>query len=252
MPAALKHARIVVTRPAAGPDSLSEALRAAGAAVLEFPALTLTATPEAAPAGPFDWIVFTSPAAVDFGWARVSERLPARLAAPGTGTAERLREAGAPAVVAPHEGAGMQALLAEPAFAEALAGRAVLMVGGHPFNRRGIDQLRARGARPTGFGAYERHPVGDAEPLAGWLRAGRADAIMVSSVAAVEALAALALDWGALAWIVSSERVAAAVAARGARVGAVAASAETPALVAAAREWWSGTAPPWREAGEAT
>lgn len=233
----LDRARIVVTRPAAGTDTLSAALAEAGAEVLAFPALTLHATGEPVPAGPFDWIVFTSPAAVEFGWSRVRKRLPPQVAAPGAGTAEMLRAAGVEMVTAPNAGAGMAALLKQPAFLEGLAGRTVLVVSGRPLNRRSLARLRERGAKPTGFCVYERRPAKDVGPLADWLRDGAADAIMVSSVAAADALAALRLDWGGIAWIVSSGRVAAAVEARGGCVGAIADSAETSDLVAAARRW---------------
>jgi uroporphyrinogen-III synthase len=240
MPLPLARSRFVVTRPSAERGSLAEALRAEGAEVLEFPAQELVASGDAPPAGPFDLAIFTSPAAVEFGRERLRGILPARLAAPGQGTARHLRQVGLGVALAPASGAGLAALLDTPELAERLPGQRVLVVAGRPLKRHSLEQLEARGARPVGFCAYERCPARDPEPLSGWLARRQADAIMVSSVSAVQALTALpGMAWGDTAWIVSSARVGAAVEARGGSVGAVAASAETGDMVRAALAWRS-------------
>jgi len=243
MPTVLARSCFVVTRPAAERGDLAESLQAQGAKVLEFPALELAATAEAPPAGPFDLAIFTSPAAVEFGRERLEGKLPARLAAPGQGTVRRVREAGLGVAIAPGAGAGLAALLDEPGLAALLPGRRVLVVGGRPLKRHSLEQLAARGAQAVWFGAYERLPAGDPEPLADWLANGVADAIMVSSVSAVEALTALqGIAWGNTVWIVSSPRVGRAVETRGGRVGAMAASAGTADMVRAAIDWNSAGA----------
>ncbi|MGH8127410.1 MAG: uroporphyrinogen-III synthase [Gammaproteobacteria bacterium] len=239
----LAGSSIILTRPTEDSDALANVLHEAGAQPLSFPALTLQASNDTAPVGPFDLAIFTSPAAVRFGLERVRDVLPARIAAPGQGTADCLLAASVSTVIAPRYGAGLSALLDAPILHESLADTRVLLVCGRPLNRRSIKQLATRGARPTAFCAYQRRGVTEAGPLTEWLRRGAADAIMVSSVAAVEALAALGeragLDWSGIEWIASSPRVAAAVKARAGRVGAIAASAQAEALVAAASEWWS-------------
>jgi|GEM_PF-1596339 len=238
MTAALAGARLVLTRPRDRADALARELQAAGAETLHFPALSVEPTGEAAPAGPFDLAIFVSPAAVRHGLGRVGRILPRRVAAPGPGTARRLAEAGVPGAVSPARGAGLAALFDAPAFGS-VAGRRVLLVCGRPVNRRSVAALRARGATVTVFTAYARAPVAAAEPLAGWLRRGEADAIMASSAAAVSALGALAgIDWADTAWIVSSDRVARAVEAAGGRVAVRAAGADADAMTAAAAEWW--------------
>ena len=243
MTPALRGARIILTRPERDSATLARALNQAGAQTLFFPALTLQRNDEAPPRGPFDAAIFSSPAAVRFGWDRVHGLLPGRVAAPGQGTADRLRAAGIEKVITPRCGAGLDALLEEPALRVALEGARVLFVCGRPLNRGSLARLAALDARAEAFCAYERRGAGDAAPLAQWLHQGAADAIMVSSVAAVDALAALArrarLDWRGIDWIASSPRVAAAVKAREGRLGAVAESANARALVAAANEWWS-------------
>lgn len=236
----LAGARLVMTRPATERSALSEALHAAGAETLEFPAMALCPSSQVCPAGAFDLVVFTSPAAVDFGLKRLNGRLPERVAAPGTGTASQLRDAGVEAVIIPPEGAGVAALLEAPELSGRLSGWRVLVVAGSPLNRHGLDLLREVGACPEVFCAYERKVARDPQPLASWLAQNGADAIMVSSVTAVKALTALpGLEWSRVDWIVSSPRVGTAVAAAGGRLGAVAASAETRDMVCAAIDWWS-------------
>ena len=241
MTPALARSCFVVTRPSVERGGLAQALQAEGAEVLEFPAQELVATREAPPAGPFDVAIFTSPAAVEFGRERLEESLPGCLAAPGQGTARRVRGLGLGTPIAPSAGAGLAALLDEPELAQRLPGQRVLVVGGRPFKNHSLEQLAARGAQAVGFCAYERLPARDPEPLAGWLARRAADAIMVSSVSAVQALTALrGIAWRDTVWIVSSARVGAAVETSGGRVGAVAASAETDDMVRAAIEWHAG------------
>ncbi len=215
-------------------------MRAEGAEVLEFPAQEVVATDEVPPPGPFDLAIFTSPAAVELGHERLEGSLPACLAAPGQGTARRLREAGLGTAISPSAGAGLVALLDEPELTQRLAEQRVLVVGGRPFKSHSLELLAAHGAHAVGFCAYERLPVQDPEPLAGWFARRVGGAIMVSSASAVQALTALqGIAWDDAVWIVSSARVAAAVGAGGGRVGAVAASAETGDMVRAAIEWHS-------------
>lgn len=234
----LAGARIVLTRPAKSSDALARRLAAAGARTLHFPALRLLPVAPRVPAGHFDLAVFVSPAAVRYGLPRLSAGLPPLVAAPGRGTAATLAVAGVAGVVTPDRGTGIAALLDGGALGR-LAGRRVLLVCGRPANRRSARVLRAQGAVVVPFTVYTRRGVEAPEPLAGWLRAGEADAIMVSSTAAAAALGALGgMDWGRVAWIVSSRRVAAAARAAGGQVGAVAEGAGDAEMAAAAAVWW--------------
>lgn len=234
----LAGARIVVTRPGGDKDGLARRIAAAGAEILRFPALRLIPVEPPAPAGRFDVAVFVSPAAVRFGLGRLRAPLPARIAAPGRGTAAALGAAGVANVLTPDRGTGIGALLDGGAL-DRIAGRRVLLVCGRPANRRSAKLLRAQGALVVPFTVYARRGVEQSEPLAGWLRTGRADAIMASSTAAVTALAALPeIDWRDVVWIASSRRVAAAVRRAGGRVGAVAESAGEADMIAAAKAWW--------------
>lgn len=236
--APLAGARIVLTRPGGKRDDLARRLAAAGAATLHFPALHLVPVRASAPAGRFDLALFVSPAAVRHGLHRLSGGLPDLVAAPGPGTAAALAAAGVTGVVTPDRGTGIAALLDGGALGR-LAGHRVLLVCGRPANRRSARLLRAQGATVIPFPVYARRGVEQAEPLAGWLRARGADAIMASSTAAVAALGALpGIDWRRVVWIVSSRRVAAAARRVGGRVGAVADGAGAAEMAAAAAAWW--------------
>jgi uroporphyrinogen-III synthase/uroporphyrinogen III methyltransferase/synthase len=199
---------VVVTRPAGGPDALSERLRALGATVRALPAIELA--PPRAP-GPldaalgslerFDWVAFASATAVERVLARLAAlAVPAavlasrRLAAVGPATAARLAAAlRAPDLVAP---AATGAALAE-ALAPAVRGRRVLLprpADGRPELEGG---LAAAGADVTAVDAYRTLAVPPARlaPLRRWLEAGEVDAVAFASPSAVRAvLAALGSD----------------------------------------------------------
>lgn len=238
MTARLEAARIVLTRPAAPDDELGGRLATEGAQVLRFPALLVEPLAAPLPPGEFDAAVFTSPASVRHGLARIASALPPLLAATGEGTARRLAAAGVRRVLVPESGAGLAALVGSGAAAQ-FAGRRVLLVCGRPVNRRSLDLLASHAAEAAAFPVYRRRPNREPEPLAGWLRSGGADAIMASSAAAVAALTDLpGIAWREVSWIVSSRRVAQAVERSGGRTAAVAASADDDDLVAAAIRWW--------------
>lgn len=141
-------------------------------------------------------------------------------------------------MLAPVAGAGIHALLADPR-AEVFSGKRLLVICGRPVNGRSLQAVARRCAKSEIYVVYRRRPVTDPEPLAGWLRSGEANAIMASSVAAVDALFALpGMAWGDIAWIASSKRVAHAVARAGSKQVFVSASAKDTDLLAAAVTWW--------------
>ncbi|MGH7056458.1 MAG: uroporphyrinogen-III synthase [Gammaproteobacteria bacterium] len=234
----LDGAGIVVTRPTGAADRLAQLLAAAGARLLAFPAFRLVPIETSVPAGDFDAALFTSPAAVRFGWAHLAGARPKTLLAPGSGTRASLVAAGATEVQIPARGAGLAALL-DSLSADWLTGKRLLVVCGEPPNRANLRELEALSAAVTPFPVYARRAAQDARPLSAWIRAGEVDAIMASSVAAVAVLdTLLGENSRKLDWIVSSERVAGEAERRGVKPFAVAASAEAGDMAAAAVHWW--------------
>lgn len=234
----LEGAGIVVTRPGGTRDRLAVLLAAEGARVLPFPALRLVPQDKPAPAEPMDAILFTSPAAVEFGLPRLKTPLPALRLAPGQGTRAALVEGGMDFVFAPSGGAGLAALLTELPACE-LAGKSLLVVCGSPVNEANLEVLEEHGARPLVFSAYRRDAVREPRPLKDWLESGAVDVIMASSTAAVKAMTGLAdINLQRRDWIASSTRVAETIRAAGGRIATTAASAEADDMAAAAREWW--------------
>lgn len=235
---ALEGAGIVVTRPGGVHDKLATLLAADGARVLPFPALRITPIEAVAPTGPFDAVLFTSPAAVCHGAARFDAALPSLRLAPGQGTREALANVGIENVFAPRQGAGLATLLAELPGTK-LADKRLLVVCGEPVNRASIAALREHGAKPVVLAVYRREPVREVQPLDKWLASDAVDVIMASSTAVVKAMGTLAnIDLRERSWIASSARVAGAIRANGGRIAAMAASAEAHNMRAAARAWW--------------
>lgn len=203
---------IVVTRPAGGPDALSDRLRELGAAVRELPAIELAPPRDPGPLDAalrslerFDWVAFASATAVERVVGRLAALgLPAaalasrRLAAVGPATAARLEAAlRAPDLVPP---AATGAALAE-ALAPAVRGRRVLLPRPAEGRPELLEGLAAAGAEVTAVEAYRTEAVPPARlaPLRGWLEAGEVDAVAFASPSAVRAvLAALDAEGGRL------------------------------------------------------
>lgn len=185
---------IVVTRPRAQSRALAEAIAAAGGEALVFPLLEISPPADPAPLATaaarladYALAVFISPNAVDYslpvllapsGW-------PAGLlpAAVGQGTVKALAAYGVAGCVAPRERFDSEALLALPELqAERVAGRRVAIFRGDGGRELLADTLRERGAAVDCIACYRRLPPasGAAPLLAAW-RAGRLDAIAVSS-----------------------------------------------------------------------
>lgn len=209
--------RVLVTRPAGQGEGLAQQLEALGAEVLQRPALAIEPRTPAdwPPAEPVDWLVFTSPNAVQWAlpWLDSIDRSRAQIAAVGPGTAARAQADGLPVAVAPRAGGGVDELLAEPDFAPA-AGERVLIFRGEGGRERLQQVLREGQVIVVEADVYRRVPAGAAldVPLA-W-RSAPLDATVVTSRAGLDALLGMtgqpALQWlQASRLITVSDRVAA-------------------------------------------
>ena len=107
---------------------------------------------------PEDWLVFTSPAAVRYALSVLGEGpLPASTAlwAVGRRTAQDLERAVQTPVRAPADGAGSEALLAEPPFAQ-VHGRRILILGARGGRTQLYETLTRRGAQVHPVYVYQR------------------------------------------------------------------------------------------------
>jgi uroporphyrinogen-III synthase len=188
---------VVVTRPRGLAGALAAMLESRGARAIVFPAIEIEPLP--APAvlarvSEFDLVIFVSPSAVRCAAAAL-QGAPRRAAAIGAGTRRELERAGMHQAVAPGEGADSEALLAVPEL-QAMAGRRVLIVRGEGGRAFLGDALRGRGATVEYAECYRRGgPTQDPAPLLAAWRAGRVDAVTVSSSEALDHLMALEPGW---------------------------------------------------------
>ncbi len=198
MAATLAGRHIVVTRPAGQAEALCEAIEARGGIAVRFPLLAIGPAPDPAAldavAGrldQFDLAFFVSPNAVERALGAILARhhWPARLvvATVGKGSEKALRAFGFTDVIAPQTGFDSEAVLALPAFqADAIAGRRVIVFRGDGGRDLLGETLTARGAQVEYVTCYRRYrPDADARALVEPARAGRLDAITLTSSEAV-------------------------------------------------------------------
>ncbi|HET6724832.1 MAG TPA: uroporphyrinogen-III synthase [Gammaproteobacteria bacterium] len=193
---------VVVTRPAGTGGRLVAGLRALGADTLAFPAIVIepialdaVATASLRRLSGFDLVVFVSPSAVARLFDVRPGTWPAALgaAAVGAGTAAAVVDHGVANVIAPEAGAGAEALLALPELAD-MTGKRVLIAAGGGGSDRLENALCDRGAETVRVELYRRAPPMDGAALFEWLERQRDPALLVTSIAALDHLTALAAD----------------------------------------------------------
>jgi len=195
---------IVVTRPAGQADGLCAALAELGAEPLRFPLLTIDAVADPGPLqavaarlADFSLAFFVSPNAVSFALDAMLPVAPwppgLRVATVGKGSEAALAARGFDRVIAPQDGFDSESVLALPDFqAAAVAGRRVLILRGDGGRDLLGDTLAARGAVVEYLTCYHRGgPPGDPAPLIARARAGRLDALTLTSSEGVAHLLAL-------------------------------------------------------------
>jgi uroporphyrinogen-III synthase len=202
MGGALAGRTIAVTRPAAQAEGLCRAIEEAGGSAFRFPLLEIVPVTDPADFAPvaeqldtFDLAFFVSPNAVEHGLAglRQTRSWPPglRVAAVGQGSARSLVAHGFSDVIAPTEGFDSETVLALPEFAaEAVRGRAVLIVRGNTGRELLGKTLTARGARVEYLSCYHRIcPTADPAPLLELATCGKLDALSVTTSEGVDHLA---------------------------------------------------------------
>ena len=195
---------IVVTRPVGQADSLCAALIGLGAEPLLFPLLTISPVADPAPLQAvarrledFALAFFVSPNAVNFGLDAILPAAPWPASLPvatvGKGSEGALAARGFTAVIAPQSGFDSESVLALRAFqAQAVAGKRVLILRGDGGRDLLGDTLAERGATVEYLTCYHRGgPVADSAPLIERARAGRLDALTLTSSEGVGHLRAM-------------------------------------------------------------
>ena len=205
----LDGCRVVVTRPEGRADELVRLLEAAGAQVSHVPLIRTEAPEDPVPlrqaaerawAGGFDWLVVTSPAGAAALTAALQAcrpagvaRLAARICAVGPATRQAVEGAGYPVAVVPEEARGAaipQALERASGGPGGLKGQRVLLALADRADPGPGEELSRRGAEVVRVVAYRTvaDPDGAAR-VAGRVRRGEVDVVVLASPSAVQALA---------------------------------------------------------------
>lgn len=192
--APLSGRTIVVTRPAAQCAALAAAIEAEGGTALRFPLLEISSLPDCAALeaiaqrlDAFDFACFVSANAVEHALPVLlrGRAWPAHLQAVTVGGSSEaaLARHGIGRVIAPRERFDSEALLALPALAaDKLAGRRAVIFRGDSGRELLGDTLAERGATVEYVACYRRsRPAGDANRLIDLARAGRLDALLLTS-----------------------------------------------------------------------
>ena len=201
---------VVVTRAEGQAASLADGLRQRGATPLVVPSIRFVPAAEQGPlaeaAREIDraaWVVFTSATGVDYGWGAIEHAWPGgapatlRVAAVGSGTAEALRDVGAPVDFVPRQAIG-DALVAELPLD---AGDRVVLLRSHIGRQAIATGLAARGADVRDVTAYRTLTEADPDAVRQAL-AARPDAITFTSPSTTRGFLGAVADVSALASIV--------------------------------------------------
>lgn len=192
---------VVVTRPRAQAAPLAEAIAAAGGQPLLFPLLEILPAADsgelqqaALRLADYALAIFISPNAVDYALPALLAAGPwpatLRPAAVGPGTVKALVARGIGNCLVPPERFDSEALLELPELAaEQVGGRRVAILRGDGGRELLADTLRQRGAVVDCITCYRRSgPTADGAALLAAWRAGRLDALTVSSSEALRYL----------------------------------------------------------------
>lgn len=192
---------VLVTRPSAQADELSDAIEASGGTAIRFPVIEIvprdanTITGELAEAPKADIAIFASRNAVAFGASHVDTPT---IGAIGPSTADALRAAGLPVTIEPRDGYDSESLLRHPLLQD-VSGKHVRIIRGGDGRELLATTLKRRGARVSYLSVYDRvRPTVTRDQVAkiesAW-RSGMIGAITVMSVASLDNLVALLPDW---------------------------------------------------------
>ena len=192
----LEGTSVMNTRPSQTATELTQAVKAHGGTVIQFPVLEILPRDSDAIHGDADALpdadvtIFVSRNAAEYG----SDYASGRVAAVGPATAAALESHGLTIDILPTAGFDSEHLLAEPELKDA-HGKAFRIVRGNEGRELLADELERRGARVDYLSVYERslpdHTDEALADLAKRFNDGRVDAVVVMSVTSLENLEAL-------------------------------------------------------------
>jgi len=171
----LKNCTLVVTRPAGQANRLIDILENAGATVVHFPVIEITAIPEqknqqalAKKLNTYDIAIFISRNAAIYGATLLQQAgrpQDIQIAAIGNGTAQQLQIPGFSPDIISSTTSNSEGLLSEPEL-NSVKGKRILIIRGRGGREKLAEALRSRGAQIDYFECYERsQPQCDPEIL---------------------------------------------------------------------------------------
>jgi uroporphyrinogen-III synthase len=220
---ALQGRSIAITRPAHQAAVISQRLQLAGARVIGFPLLEIVAPADSGKCNQqlstlsqYDFLIFTSPNAVDQALSTLSDKLPlgVSVAAVGKKTALALTRHGVTVSVVPSKAFNSEALLACSEL-QSISGKSIAIIRGEGGRKLLRDTLTQRNANVDYIDVYRRIcPTGNLLPLVKFQEQGGLDIIVLTSVESLHHLFRLgkAQLWlNKVTLLVGSERIAAMV-----------------------------------------
>jgi uroporphyrinogen-III synthase len=198
----LKDAHVLITRPVHQAENLAKLVEQAGGIAVRFPCLQITgmnldfeATDIARKLSNAQWLIFTSPNAVNFALqangGKISQFFTKHIAAIGSGTAKALEHAGLRVDLLPETGFDSEALLATPAFRH-VHGQEIIIVRGRGGRDVLANVLSERGAIVDFLEVYKREmPDIDNTQVLDLLKQRKLDGIVITSGEALKNLLVL-------------------------------------------------------------
>jgi uroporphyrinogen-III synthase len=202
--AALSGKHVVITRPLGQAEKLQSLIAVEGGEAILFPLIEISPLADysrfdktIAEIAQYDWVIFISSNAVQYGMPRLIKSLNGlpeslKFAAIGPATAAGLRHFGIEQVLIPHDRFDSESLLAMPQMQE-ISGKKCMIVRGVGGRDVLAKTLVARGALVTLAECYQRfNPQTDAGFLQGLWQNKPVDAIVVTSSEAMRHLMKMA------------------------------------------------------------
>ncbi len=184
----LKGVAVLVTRPAEQSEALCKKINDLGGDAIRFPTIAIEAIAIEENTHEYDWVIFVSANAVQYGLGYIKRGEHTRIAAIGKATAAALEARNVRVDATPIQSVTSEALLAHPALAT-IATQSVLIAKGVGGRELLYDSLTQRGAHVAILDVYRRvPPTVSAESVAQLERRWHDEGIDIVTLTSVESL----------------------------------------------------------------